>query len=97
MIKKKTLLTTLMVIIVAFSGLFFHNTAKADETVTMLEITAYPSKTTYLSGEELDLSDMVLTAVKADGTKQTITDYRTENYDSSKPVSSLCGLNTRML
>ncbi len=85
MIKKKTLLTTLMVIIVVFSGLFFHNTAKADEPVTMLEITAYPSKTTYLSGEELDLSDMVLTAVKIDGTREVVTDYRTEGYDNSKP------------
>lgn len=84
MIKKKTILTTLMVLIAVFSGLFLQHTAKAEETVAKLEITAYPSKTTYMSGEELDLSDMVLTAVNTDGTKQVIADYRTEGYDNSK-------------
>ena len=74
----------LLVLICIYSGLFLPHIAQADGTVTALEITAYPTKTTYMSGEELNLKDMVLTAIYQDGTKQVITDYRLEGYNNNK-------------
>ncbi len=92
MANKRIIQRLLLTLIVIASGLFLPHIARAEGTVTMLEITAYPSKTTYRSGEELDLKDMILTAVYSDGTKQVITDYRVEGYDSSKLGSQVIWL-----
>lgn len=77
-------LALLLAVICTYSGILYPYTARAEGSVTALEIAAYPTKITYMSGEELDFHDMVLTASYSDGTKQVISDYRTEGYDSGR-------------
>jgi hypothetical protein len=69
----------------SLSGLMFQKTVKAEENATLSQIviTQYPAKTTYAQGEDLKLSDMVVTGYYIDGTSSTITDYQISGYDSS--------------
>lgn len=53
-------------------------------TAYQLDITKYPAKTTYVRGESLELSDMMVTAYFADGTSGTVTDYQIIGYDSNQ-------------
>jgi hypothetical protein len=77
-------LMILLAFICVYIGFYPPHIAKANGTVMALEITSYPSKTTYGSGEELDFHDMVLTAIYTDGTRGVVSDYQVEGYDSSK-------------
>lgn len=96
---KRRLFPRLMLLcaVVSFTGLFYSGTAKAEEIsgteeipvveeipVGNIELTKYPSKLTYNAGEELELSDMILTGYYSDGTQKLITDYTVEGYDSKK-------------
>ncbi len=77
-------LMILLVLICAYCGLFPSQMAKANGSVMRLEISTYPTKTAYMSGEELDFRDMVLTAFYTDGSSAVITDYRLEGYNSNQ-------------
>ncbi|MDF2943179.1 MAG: hypothetical protein K0S01_2037 [Herbinix sp.] len=85
---KKKIITLFLLFIVTFSAsnLFIYNTAKAEVVVTASQIgfSQYPAKTTYSSGESLDLSGMVVMSLNSDGTSTTITDYTVEGYNSSQ-------------
>ncbi len=85
---KKRILTLLLLLAFTFglSGFTLHSTAEAADfsPIFQIEITQLPSKTTYMSGEELDLSDMIVMGSYADGTKKAITDYQIEGYDKNK-------------
>lgn len=85
---KKKILTLLLLVAFTFglSGVTLHSIAEAADfsPLFQIEITQLPSKTTYMSGEELDFSDMIVTGSYADGTKRAITDYQIEGYDKNK-------------
>lgn len=49
--------------------------------VTKIEITAKPTKLTYIEGDELDLTGMVVTAFYSDNTSKAVTDYKVSGYD----------------
>lgn len=48
--------------------------------LSYIQITQLPSKTSYSKGENLDLSDMVVTGYYYDGTSKVITDYTVLDY-----------------
>jgi hypothetical protein len=52
------------------------------KTVIDIAITAFPTKTTYVVGDKLDTSGMVVKAFYSDGSNQDVTNYTT-NFDSS--------------
>jgi len=85
---KKKILTLIILLLIApcLSSLLFHSNAKAEEFVTLSQImiTQYPSKTNYVSGESLDLTDMIVEGYYSDGTSNAITDYVVEGYDCNK-------------
>lgn len=78
-----------------FVNMHFQEVAAAEETppISYMEITGYPSKTEYITGESLDLSDMILTGYFQDSTVRTITDYNVSGFDSSKIGSQLVVIN----
>ncbi len=82
--RKLPKLAILLALSFIYSAFILPHIAKAEGSVTALEITTYPTKTTYMSGEELDFHDMVLTASYSDGTNRMISDYRIEGYDSGR-------------
>jgi fibronectin type 3 domain-containing protein len=61
-------------------------TAKASTVATVNQITIIqkPTKTTYLSGENLDLSGLVVQASYNDGTSSPVTDYTVQGYDANR-------------
>ena len=54
------------------------------KTVTRIVIIGSPTKTTYVVGDKLDTSGLVVRAFYSDGTEQDVTGYTT-NFDSSTP------------
>lgn len=57
---------------------------KSNITLASISVTTYPQKTSYLIGEALDLTGLVLTATYSDGSKKTVTeDYSVSGFDSS--------------
>lgn len=57
---------------------------KSNITLASISVTTYPKKTSYLIGEALDLTGLVLTATYSDGSKKTVTeDYSVSGFDSS--------------
>ncbi len=59
-------------------------------TLTGIKVKTQPAKTTYKTGEELDLSGMVLTATYSDGSTKDITDttqFTVSGYDKNKEGS----------
>ena len=59
-------------------------------TLTGINVKTHPAKTTYKTGEELDLSGMVLTATYSDGSTKDITDttqFTVSGYDKNKEGS----------
>jgi len=52
------------------------------KTVTSIVIAGFPTKTTYVVGDRLDTSGLVVKAFYSDGTNQDVTTYTT-NFDSS--------------
>jgi hypothetical protein len=89
--KKLIMFLFLMTVSAGFSDVVYQDTAQAGEintetqvpSVSYIVITQNPSKTTYMQGEELDFSDMVLVGFYVDGTYSAITDYQINGYDSS--------------
>jgi fibronectin type 3 domain-containing protein len=87
---KKKIITLFIMFIATFSifNLSVHNTAKAEVTVSASQIgfSQYPTKTTYSTGESLDLTGMVVISLNSDGTSTTLTetDYTVEGYNSSQ-------------
>lgn len=83
--KRKTRkLMTLMIAAICCSFLLIYNTAKADETtakVSRIEITKQPSWTSYVRGQNMNLSDMEITAYFQDGTNKVVTDYMLMGYN----------------
>lgn len=59
--------------------------AAPEVTALRLEISRKPDKTSYLTGESLDLRGLVVKAVYSDGTSREVTDYQVSGFDSSKP------------
>ena len=66
-----------------------YNTAKIAFTVTVfpadiarIEITRIPIKLVYKAGQALDLTGMIVTAVKADGSRVNVTDYVISGFES---------------
>ena len=94
---KKKIITLLVLLAITFglSGFTFRSTAKAEESssVIQIEITQYPSKTTYRSGEDIDFSDMIMNGYYSDGTKRAITDYRIDGYDKNRIGNQLIKVN----
>jgi fibronectin type 3 domain-containing protein len=85
----------MLLITLCLSDILFTSTAKADETsnLSYVIISNYPSKTIYAKGENLDLSDLVLTGYYVDGTSTQITDYNIMGYDSSLVGSQTVNIN----
>ena len=82
--KRRLLMVFLLLFVVSSSVLLNKESAKANTaSVIQIEIEKHPSKTLYTSGEELDLSDMVVKAYYSDGSTGEITDYQV-NFDSSR-------------
>jgi len=89
--KKKMLLMLLsLVFTVGFSDLLLPNTAKASETSAtvipsayQINITQYPTKSTYTCGESLDLTGLTVVSSNYDGTSSAVTDYTTEGFQSN--------------
>ena len=84
---KRKILIMFIVTVVTF-GLsinLFTDVANASDIsdVGFIEITSYPTKTTYVTGEDLDFSDMVITAYHLNGTAQIVEDYLVEGYNSN--------------
>ncbi|HKL78820.1 MAG TPA: bacterial Ig-like domain-containing protein [Mobilitalea sp.] len=83
--KRRILYVLILIIgIFCFNNLLSQNIAKAEETIAAynIEITQDPSKRTYTIGEELDLSDMIVTGYFINGTVSPVTDYTVFGYDS---------------
>ncbi len=91
-------LVTVSAVALCLSGPFFTDTARADETnggnvaegtvqapaVYQIVVSQFPTKTTYSSGESLDLAGLVVQSPNLDGTGNVITDYTYDGFDSSK-------------
>ena len=83
--KKRILMFFLLLFVVSGSLLLNKESAKANTaSVIQIEIEEVPSKTLYTTGEELDLSDMIVKAYYSDGSTGEITDYQVVGYDSSR-------------
>ena len=76
----------LLMVTSGFTSLMILDTVKADDgaAISRVEISQYPSKIVYCTGESLDFSDMVFTCYYFDGSSRVITDYAVEGYDSNK-------------
>jgi hypothetical protein len=57
------------------------------KTVTGIAITAYPDKTAYFLGEDLNLSGMVVKATFSDGSYAPVTGYTASGYDKTQEGS----------
>jgi len=55
-----------------------------NRVVTNLNVTKQPSKTEYVTGEELDLSGMEVVATYDDGSSEVVTDYVATGFDTEK-------------
>ncbi len=51
--------------------------------VSNIELASLPTKTSYLLGDKIDLTDMVVKVNYNDGTSKNVTDYTVEGFDSS--------------
>ena len=60
------------------------NEPKPVVTLTSIEVTTNPTKLEYVTGEDLDLTGMVVTATFSDKTTTPITDYTVSGYDKYK-------------
>lgn len=49
--------------------------------IVRLEITSLPSKTTYAAGEELDLTGLVVKAVRSDGSSYVVDSYTVDGFE----------------
>lgn len=84
--KRRIIYALIIVIgILCFSGTPSQKTAKAEESIATydIEITQQPSKRTYAIGEELDLTDMIVTGYFTNGTVGQVTDYTVIGYDNN--------------
>lgn len=83
--KRRLLLFIAATIIVGLSLNLYIDNAYASElsNISFIEITNYPTKTTYATGESLDFSDMVVTAYNFNGTSQVVKDYLIEGYNNN--------------
>ena len=52
-------------------------------TVSSIAITSQPTKISYVTGEDLDTTGMVVTATYSDGTIRIVTDYTVSGYDKT--------------
>src|SRR5574344_544303 len=59
-----------------------------DVTLTKIEITTQPTKTSYYVGDEIDTTGMVVTATYSDASTSAVTGYTTTGFDSSAAVAS---------
>lgn len=69
------------------SILLIHNTARADNTtaaIREIEITKQPSWTSYTSGQNMNISDMEVTAFYQDGSSELVTDYTVSGFNSKQ-------------
>jgi fibronectin type 3 domain-containing protein len=78
----------LFAVLICFTVFPLHNgirmvKASAVSTVNQIMIIQKPLKTTYVSGESLDLTGLIVQAAYSDGTTNTIMDYNVYGYDSS--------------
>ena len=62
----------------------FVNDTEAPVTLTGISITNAPDKLTYTTGETLDLSGLVVTAVYSDGGTEILTNYTTDPLDGAE-------------
>ena len=58
----------------------FEVTVTVPVTLTSIEVTA-PAKVSYLYGEEIDFTGMIVKALYSDGTSAVVTDYTVSGYD----------------
>lgn len=56
--------------------------------LSSIEITAQPTKTVYIVGEELDTTGLEVTAVYSDESRKTVNNWKTSGFDSSKAVTN---------
>lgn len=83
--KKIVLILMATVFIVAITAFSACSLPEAPKKYTGVEITAMPSKTEYIEGENFDPSGMVVSAVYSDGSKEVI-DGTKYNYDLKDPL-----------
>lgn len=55
-----------------------------EKNVTSINVSSLPDKTTYLEGQELDLTGMTVTALYDNGDSEAITKYDVTGYDKNK-------------
>ncbi len=55
-----------------------------EKNVTNINVSSLPDKTTYLEGQELDLTGITVTAMYDNGDSETITKYDVTGYDKNK-------------
>ncbi|MBQ0003026.1 MAG: bacterial Ig-like domain-containing protein [Treponema sp.] len=56
--------------------------------LSSIEITAQPTKTVYIVGEELDTTGLEVTAVYSDESRKTVNNWKTSGFDSSKAITN---------
>lgn len=56
--------------------------------LSSIEITAQPTKTVYIVGEELNTTGLEVTAVYSDESRKTVNNWKTSGFDSSKAITN---------
>lgn len=56
--------------------------------LSSIEITAQPTKTVYIVGEELDTTGLEVTAVYSDESRKTVNNWKISGFDSSKAITN---------
>ncbi len=75
---------------VAYQGKTAEFTIKVTQAeVTSLEVTSEPEKTSYLTGEPLDLTGIVVKANYNNGKSEEITDYQVDGFDGTLGLNML--------
>ena len=84
--KKILIILILFIAVTSLNSLLFSCIAKAEDTimVNQILITQYPSKTTYTSGESLDLTGMIVQGYYNDGTSNIISAYDVVGFDCNQ-------------
>ena len=84
--KRRFALFILSLLFTGFIAVFPTNMAKAQEmaTVTGIGFSSFPAKTTFTTGEKLDLTGMTVLAMYSDGTSAVITDYTIDGYNNNQ-------------
>ena len=74
---------TITVAYQGFTVTFEVTVTEADKHLVGVSVTAMPTKTQYLIGEEFDSTGLVVSATYSDGTTEVTADYTLSNFDST--------------